>query len=79
MPAFPDVWVKWYFAAPAIHAMLGTAAEVLGIFMAGTKLVPERLRFRNWKRWVRAELALWWIVLLSGVTTYYVWYVALFR
>jgi len=70
MPAFPDVWVKWYFAAPAIHAMLGTAAEVLGIFMAGTKLMPERLRFRNWKRW---------IVLLSGVTTYYVWYVAPFR
>jgi uncharacterized membrane protein YozB (DUF420 family) len=82
MPAFPDVWVKWYFAAPSIHALLGTAAEVLGIFIAlvaGTKLVPERFRFRNWKRWMRAELAQWWIVLLIGVATYYVWYMAPFR
>ena len=79
MPAFPDVFVRWYFAMPSIHAMLGTAAEVLGIFIAlvaGTKLVPEKLRFDNWKRWMRMELVLWWIVLLSGVATYYVWYVA---
>ena len=78
LPAFPDVWVKWYFAAPSIHAVLGTIAELLGIFIAlvaGTKLVPERLRFRNWKQWMRAELVLWWVVLLSGVATYYVWYV----
>jgi hypothetical protein len=77
--AFPDVFVKWYFAMPSIHAMLGTAAEVLGIFIAlvaGTKLVPKKLRFGNWKRWMRVELVLWWIVLLSGVATYYVWYVA---
>jgi uncharacterized membrane protein YozB (DUF420 family) len=82
MPAFPDVWGKWYFAMPSIHAMLGTAAEALGIFIAlvvGTTLVPERFRFRNWKRWMRAELALWWIVMLSGAATYYVWYVAPFR
>jgi len=79
MPAFPDVFVKWYFAAPAIHAILGMAVEVLGIFIAlvaGTKLLPERLRFRNWRRWMRVELVLWWVVLFSGVATYYVWYVA---
>jgi uncharacterized membrane protein YozB (DUF420 family) len=82
MRRFPHVFVKWYFAMPSIHAMLGTAAEVLGIFIAlvaGTSLMPEWLRFRNWKQWMRVELALWWIVLLSGVATYYVWYVAPFR
>ena len=82
MRRFPHVFVKWYFAMPSIHALLGTAAEVLGIFialLAGTSLVPERLRFRDWKLWMRVELVLWWVVLLSGVATYYVWYVAPFR
>jgi len=82
MPALPGVFDRWYFAAPSIHAVLGITAESLGIFIAmvaGTKLVPEKLRFRNWKRWMRAELLLWWMTLLSGVATYYVWYGAAFR
>jgi hypothetical protein len=60
----------------------GIAAESLGIFITmvvGTKLVPEKLRFHNWKRWMRAELLLWWTTLLSGVATYYMWYGARFR
>ena len=82
MPAFPGVFNRWYFAAPSIHAALGITAESLGIFIAlvaGTSLVPERLCFRNWKRWMRAELLLWWITLLTGVATYYVWYGTAFR
>jgi|SRR5215467_2845995 len=77
MVAFPDVFGKWYFAAPSIHAVLGIAAELLGIFIAlvaGTEFVPEKLRFQNWKRWMRVEIVLWWIVLFSGVATYFVWY-----
>ena len=79
LPAFPGVFDRWYFAAPSIHAALGIAAESLGIFIAmvaGTNLVPEKLRFRNWKRWMRAELLLWWTTLLTGVATYYTWYKA---
>jgi len=82
MPAFPGVFERWYFAAPAIHGALGILAEGLGIFVAlvaGTKLVPEKLRFQNWKPWMRAALILWWTTLLSGVGTYFVWYGAVFR
>jgi uncharacterized membrane protein YozB (DUF420 family) len=78
MAAFPDVFGKWYFAAPSIHAMLGIAAELLGLYVAlsaGTRLVPERFRFRNWKSWMQTELVLWWITLVTGIGTYYVWYV----
>ena len=81
VPAFPELFDRWYFAVPSIHAVLGIAAESLGIFIglvAGTKLVPEKLRFNNWKCWMRAELLLWWTTLLSGVATYFVWYGARF-
>ena len=82
LPAFPGVLDRWYFAAPSIHATLGILAECLGIFIAlvaGTKVVPEKLRFANWKPWMRVELLLWWVTLLSGVATYYVWYGAALR
>lgn len=68
-----------YYAVAAAHAALGAAAEVLGIYVAlvaGTSLVPPRLRFRNWKVWMRAVLVVWWVALLAGLATYYWWYVA---
>ncbi|SRR5712692_119263 len=68
---------KRYYAAAAAHAALGTAAELLGLYIvlvAGTNIVPRRLRFQRWKLWMRVELALWWVVVLSGVGLYYVWY-----
>ena len=45
-----------------IHALLGSAAELLGLYiviLAGTRVLPESLRFKHWKRWMHAELTLW--------------------
>ena len=73
---------RWYYEAALIHAALGSTAELLGLYIvvvAGTDLLPRRLRFTRWKLWMRAELALWAFVLLSGVATYCAWYVAPFR
>ena len=81
-PALSKVLHKWYYEAAAIHAALGITAEVLGLYIvsvAGTDVLPEWLRFKHWKWWMRAELALWAIVLLSGLGTYCAWYVASFR
>ena len=81
-PARSKVFHKWYYEAAAIHAVLGITAELLGLYIvvvAGTKVFPQWLRFKNWKWWMRTELALWVIVLLSGVGTYCAWYVAPFR
>jgi uncharacterized membrane protein YozB (DUF420 family) len=81
-PALPKLFHKWYYAAATIHAVLGITAELLGLYIvvvAGTKLLPQRLRFKHWKRWMRTELVLWAIVLLTGVGTYCAWYVAPFR
>ena len=81
-PALSKVFHKWYYEAAAIHAVLGMAAELLGLYIvlvAGTDVLPQGLRFKHWKRWMRTELVLWAIVLLSGVATYCAWYVAPFR
>jgi uncharacterized membrane protein YozB (DUF420 family) len=81
-PALSKVFHKWYYEVAAIHAVLGVTAELLGLYIvtvAGTDVLPQWLRFKNWKWWMRTELALWVIVLLSGVGTYCAWYVAPFR
>ena len=81
-PTIPRLLHKSYYAAPLVHATLGMTAEVLGLYIAlvaGTNVLPTRLRFRNWKRWMRTELVLWLFVVISGIGTYYTWYIAPFR
>jgi uncharacterized membrane protein YozB (DUF420 family) len=81
-PALSKVFHKWYYEVAVIHAVLGIAAELLGLYIvivAGTNVLPRGLRFKHWKWWMRTELVLWEIVLLSGVGTYCAWYVAPFR
>ena len=81
-PAFPGSSHKWYYAVATIHSLVGGAAEFLGLYIvivAGTRILPQSLRFKDWKRWMRAELTLWSIVVLTGVGTYYAWYIAPFR
>lgn len=68
---------KRYYEVAAVHGVLGGAAELLGLYIllvAGTNVVPEALRFRRWKTWMRVELVLWIGVLASGIGTYIVWY-----
>lgn len=71
-----------YYTIAAVHAALGLTAELLGLYIvlvAGTGLVPRSLRFKRWKRWMRIELALWFVALIGGIGTYYVWYIVPFR
>ena len=81
-PALSKGLHKWYYEVAMLHALLGTTAELLGLYIvipAGTNVLPRWLRFRHWKWWMRTELVLWVIVLLTGVGTYCAWYVAPFR
>jgi uncharacterized membrane protein YozB (DUF420 family) len=81
-PALSKVRHTSYYEAATIHAGLGIVAELLGLYIvivAGTNVLPQWLRFKHWKWWMRTELALWAMVLLTGVGTYCAWYVAPFR
>jgi uncharacterized membrane protein YozB (DUF420 family) len=81
-PALSRVLRKRYYGVAAAHTVLGIAAELLGLYIvlvAGTHVLPQRLRFKNWKWWMRAELMLWTITLVVGAGTYCAWYVAPFH
>ena len=81
-PTISKALRRSYYAAPMIHAVLGMVAELLGLYIvlvAGTNLLPVWLRFKNWKQWMRMEFVLWLVVVISGMGTYYAWYIAPFR
>ncbi len=78
-PQIPAGLGDSYYALAAAHAALGTIAELLGLYIlmvAGTNILPKRLRFTRYKPWMWTALGLWWLVLLLGMGTYVRWYVA---
>jgi uncharacterized membrane protein YozB (DUF420 family) len=78
LPGIPKRLGKRFYAVATIHGVLGVLVEILGLYIvlvAGTGILPETWRFKRWKLWMRIELALWWIALLLGIATYWVWYV----
>lgn len=59
--------------AVAAHVVVGTLALLVGawvVLVAGTPLVPARLRFSSYKPWMRTLLILWWVALILGVAVY---------
>jgi hypothetical protein len=77
MPRFTSHFGKRDHAIATAHGALGALAELLGLYIvvvAGTNVLPVTWRIQRWKLWMRIELVLWWVVLLMGLATYYVWY-----
>lgn len=66
------VWVTW------LHAIIGTLAAAAGVWIVlqMNDIVPRRWHVRWWKKLMRATLAAYWIVVLLGFATYYLYYVA---
>lgn len=77
LPKLPTRLGRMPYLISTVHAALGAVAELTGIYVllvAGTDLLPIKLRFRNYKLWMRITLLLWWMALLFGLATYAVWY-----
>jgi len=78
IPKIPLKLGKAYYALATAHATLGAVAEMAGQYIllaAGTSILPERLRFTDYKLWMQTVVALWWAVLALGMATYVRWYV----
>src|SRR5258708_6748091 len=77
-PQVPRGLSDRYYLIAFAHAVVGAVAELLAIYVvlvAGTKVIPGALRFKNFKPWMRTTLALWWLAAGLGFTTYAMWYV----
>ena len=77
-PAMPSMWGEPNNLVPTIMLVAGALAELLGVYIilvAGTNWIPARFQFRRYKLWMRAELALWWGVVIAGLTTYWLFFV----
>lgn len=77
LPGLPGEFLAWFYLVPTVAGALGGVAEALGVYIllvAGTTFLPERWRFRNYKRWMRFELVLWWAVVVLGLLIFATWY-----
>lgn len=73
IPGIPGKLGRPYYALAAAHAVLGTTAEIAGLYIllvAGTRVLPEKLRIARYRLWMRTVLVLWWVALLFGLATY---------
>ena len=69
--AQPPIWVT------TVHACVGTITFLLGIFIVlrANKLVPQALRFQNYKLFMRTSYGLYMLTTLIGIAVYIVAYV----
>lgn len=77
LPRIPARLSRPYFALATAHAAPGSVTELAALYIllaAGTSFLPERLRITRYKLWMRSVLALWWLTILLGFTTYARWY-----
>ncbi len=76
----PDFWGNFrtgHYAIAAIHSIVGGVAVLAATYVvlaAGTPVLPQKLRFKSYKPWMRTAFVLWWIAFLLGVATYLLWY-----
>ena len=78
VPVLPHHLTDGYYGVASAHGFLAASAELFGLYLlmvAATSILPSRLRVQRLKMWMRIELGLWWISIVTGVLTYYTWYV----
>ncbi len=77
LPGIPAKLLEGSYGITTLHALLGAVAVTLGVFITlrANGLVPRRLRFKNYKRWMRTAYALYMLSTLGGVALYVIVFV----
>jgi hypothetical protein len=60
-----------------IHALTGAIAFPFGVFVAlrGNELVPQALKFNNYKLFMRTAYGLYLVATIIGILVYITWFV----
>jgi len=77
LPGIPDRVGERFYAVTTLHALIGAIALPFGMFVVlrGNELVPRRLRFSNYKAFMRVAYTLYILTILLGLWVYFAWYV----
>lgn len=77
LPGIPAKLLKGDYAVTTLHGIIGAFALLLGVFVAlrGNELVPHRLRFKNYKHFMRWAYSLYMLATLAGVILYVIVFV----
>ena len=79
LPKIPARLTRSFYALATTHALIASVAELAALYVllvAGTRILPEWLKFSNFKKVMRVVLILWWAAIFSGVATYLRWYIS---
>ena len=77
VPGIPAKLGRSDYALAAAHGIAGLITECLALYVllvAGTHVLPDRWRFSDYRKWMRATLLLWWLTLALGIATYVRWH-----
>jgi uncharacterized membrane protein YozB (DUF420 family) len=72
LPGIPGRLLQGDFGVTTVHALIGLSGLLLGIFVVlrANKLVPKRLRFKNYKAFMRTAYTLYMLATVLGVIVY---------
>jgi putative membrane protein len=72
LPGIPGKLLQGDYAVTTVHALVGAIGLLLGIFVVlrANKLVPQALRFKKYKPFMRTAYALYMAATLFGVIVY---------
>jgi len=75
-PEIPSQLGHTTYAVTTVHALVGALGLLLGVFvvLVGHELLPQRLRFVNYKPYMRGAYALYMLGTVMGVVVYVVVY-----
>jgi uncharacterized membrane protein YozB (DUF420 family) len=77
LPGIPGKLLEGTYGVTTVHAFIGALGLLLGVFVVlrANGLMPERLRFKNYKFFMRTSYVLYMLATLVGVIIYVAVYI----
>jgi uncharacterized membrane protein YozB (DUF420 family) len=77
LPGIPHKLLEGTYGVTTVHAIIGLIGLLLGIFVVlrANGLMPEKLRFKNYKVWMRTSYGIYMLATVIGVYIYLVVYI----
>ncbi len=77
LPGIPGKLFQGSYGPTTLHGIVGAIGLILGVFIVlrANKLVPESLRFKNYKLFMRTSYVLYMVATLLGLVVYVMAYI----